>query len=1854
MKKRLLAALLSLCLLAGLLPATALAAGDVKEIYVSSQGDDDNGDGTEQSPYASLSKALEGLSSVLETDITVYVASDLEISDGLTINASGKTITIQSESGSSAASLNKTAKFEKPMFTVMAGTVTFQNITLDGGGETYAMDDSADCNAGGIFVSGGNVTLASGAVVSNFHASLQKGAWYAGGVKLKTGSLTVKDGAVVTKNVGYDGGGIMVTGGTFTMEGGEVSYNEATGYGGGVYVAKDTGNQADTAAAISGGTITGNYVSGTGGGAVLIHGNSSVTITGDTKITGNAAAQSAAAGTYGEIAGGVWLLQDTSKLTVGGSVQITGNYVGVDEQHWNSTSGLQVTEGAIEKNVYLTTGTTIAIDSTSGLTSGAKIGVFTQAVPSSGKDVKIATNAKEADKACFVSDNAADSGVVFKSDELYLSVDARERDLYVSANGNDDTGTGDQATPYATLGKAYETANDGGAIKVLTDLEISSGAAITIGSKSVTIEGVQDGEGQLPEITLATSANLLRDSNSSSGTVTLKNITVKGSGKDEQRTSGPVYLQGGGLVLDGGAVIKDIGMSGTFSSADRGIITLEGSGVTLMMKGNSSIENCAANAGTVRVTSGSTFNMQGGTIKGCDSRLLQSNTVEGSAVYVNQSTMNMSGGTITGCGTEKGEQTRGTVYLHTSGGTIHISGGSITGNTAMYGGGVFMDGGTLKLSGTPTIAENVGKEIDSEISNIYLGDGQSVTIDSSHLSKGANLGIYTDTKPTSGSDVKIAAGANADDAAHFVSDYSTQAGILYCDGGSSSGGTCSATGHQHAKGTLWLSVDARAKLLGQVDPATGEGYLSVDSNAAFKYALLDQDGNAISGVKAYDKNGNELSPDDKGWYSTANGPITFKPIPAGSEAQVASTGAADESTAPADAQNKTDAAVPAVDEAQLSASVVDDGQGNKKAELTIDPAAQGMSYALVDENGDAVEIDGNTWLTAGTDGKVVFTGLDCGKAYKVVAVPTSEAETTDASDLADSSAAVSVKTPSAGFTDVSGKDVSNAIDPADKTKSVITVSPTVSGQEYAVRDPETGEIVGDWKTGTGNALTFDSLNPNKKYEVVTREAASGGNPASVPGKAVPVPAASDMVQAGDLTGGVDSQDNTKTSVTFPTKSGKSYIVVDENGNPVGSAVTGTGRPATVGGLEPDKDYRIIAVDSKDAADAAKNPGSYAGTSFVAPSLPVSADAIKREATSDTDKTDKITVTGEAGYSYALRDQDGNYYTTSGTVNTPATSPSWQDATSGSASIEFAGLPMDKTFEVVKVKTDNKNNSGAVPGATAVKPLPGVVSADALTAGVEKDGDGFLTVANSDSGYDYVVTDEAGTVLAVQTGNGGTLTFPDLLPGQKLRIFAAEKGQGPSVGDSSTVARATETATPVTGTNTVMTAGKDSANDGKTALTVSPTSSKVKYAVVDGSGNVVGSWQQGTGSALTFGGLDPNKEYKIVTSAEENPSNSVTTTDAPSTPVKTPSTGALDESDSASKPAVTSDRTSITINPTESGKIYEIVNPATGEVVKSVTGDGKAMTVSGLSSGTSYQIRVRDDASSLPVVIGSVSTSSGGSGSGGSSGGGGGSTSSGNNSVSTGSVKNGSVSVSPQSAKKGDTVTVTVRPASGYELDTLTVTDAKGNALPLTDKGNGKYTFTMPDSKVTVNAAFKEISGAPVPTTGFVDVPAGAYYYDAVQWAVENGITNGASATMFSPDMSCTRAQMVTFLWRAAGSPKVSGANPFTDVKSGSYYYDAVLWAVEKGVTVGTSSTTFSPDQTVTRSQTVTFLYRAAGSPAVTGGSAFADVDADAYYAGAVQWAVQNGITNGTSASAFSPNADCTRAQIVTFMYRNAK
>ena len=266
-------------------------------------------------------------------------------------------------------------------------------------------------------------------------------------------------------------------------------------------------------------------------------------------------------------------------------------------------------------------------------------------------------------------------------------------------------------------------------------------------------------------------------------------------------------------------------------------------------------------------------------------------------------------------------------------------------------------------------------------------------------------------------------------------------------------------------------------------------------------------------------------------------------------------------------------------------------------------------------------------------------------------------------------------------------------------------------------------------------------------------------------------------------------------------------------------------------------------------------------------------------------------------------------------------------------------------------------------------------------------------------------------------------------------------------------------------------------------------------------------------------------------------------------------------------------------------------------------------------------------------------------------GGGGSHTSGYPVTVPGQTEHGSVTVNPKSACKGDTVTITVKPDSGYVLETLTAMDKSGSERKLTDKGGGKYTFTMPAGKVEVKATFMEDNSV---LNFFYDVPNDSFYYEAVKWAAGKNIASGVGNNLFAPDQPCTRAQIVTFLWRAAGSPEPENSGSFSDVPASAYYAKAVAWAVENGITTGTGDGMFSPDAVCTRAQAVTFLWRYEKAPVASRSNPFTDFAADSYYADAVLWAVKEDISKGTTNTTFSPDADCTRAQIVTFLWRCKK
>lgn len=337
----------------------------------------------------------------------------------------------------------------------------------------------------------------------------------------------------------------------------------------------------------------------------------------------------------------------------------------------------------------------------------------------------------------------------------------------------------------------------------------------------------------------------------------------------------------------------------------------------------------------------------------------------------------------------------------------------------------------------------------------------------------------------------------------------------------------------------------------------------------------------------------------------------------------------------------------------------------------------------------------------------------------------------------------------------------------------------------------------------------------------------------------------------------------------------------------------------------------------------------------------------------------------------------------------------------------------------------------------------------------------------------------------------------------------------------------------------------------------------------------------------------------------------------------------------------------------SGTIFKVYSAKTdGELVGTVSYFGTTLTVTLNTiptSNTSYYISMEipntTESARTEVVVNAYKKPA-------SSSGGGGSSTPRYAVTVPDKTENGSLSVTPKNAKRGSSVTITATPDKGYEVDDIVAKDANGNKLTLKDNGDGTYTFTMPASKVTIEATFaeKQADEPVAPEKLFADVSAEEYYYEAVKWASENGVTGGIGENLFGAKLPCTRAQIVTFQWRAAGSPEPKGMSGFVDVSADAYYAKAVAWAVEQGIVSGTSATTFSPDAVCTRAQSVAFLYRAFGTR-TDKAAGFSDVSADAYYADAVAWAVENGVVSGIGGGLFAPDQDCARGQIVAFLYR---
>ena len=697
-----------------------------------------------------------------------------------------------------------------------------------------------------------------------------------------------------------------------------------------------------------------------------------------------------------------------------------------------------------------------------------------------------------------------------------------------------------------------------------------------------------------------------------------------------------------------------------------------------------------------------------------------------------------------------------------------------------------------------------------------------------------------------------------------------------------------------------------------------------------------------------------------------------------------------------------------------------------------------------------------------------------------------------------------------------------------------------------------------------------------------------------------------------VTGWYDSETNTKMASTEKFVEGKTYYICLFLSADTGYAFANPVTTATINGV--------------DATIELNNDGYLAiKKSFVASASATTIDTIA------------VTVTVPVAGAAPVVEPAG---LPTGVTCEPVltTVTGWYDSETNTKMASTEKFVEGKTYYICLFLSADTGYAFANPVTTA--------TINGVDATIELNNDGYLAIKKSfvataaaTTEYDITVTDGKATIGAgteiskAAEGTTVTLTANDAPSSQVFDKWVVVSGSITLADANSATTtftmpaeavsvKATYKTTPVTTYNltTQVNGGHGTISASKTGLTAGSTETitfnpEVGYEI--DTVTVNGTATSVSGNTLNVT-MNENKTVVVTYKAIEY---NITVTDGKAT------IGAGSEiSKAAEGTAVT-----LTANAAPSGKVFDKWEVVSGGI-----------TLADANSATTT-FTMPASAVSVKATYKNITYTGGGSG------GGGGSSHSSRYAITVDKTENGTITVSPKSASKGDTVTITVKPDKGYELEMLKALDKDGDALKLTEK-NGKYTFKMPSGKVTVKGSFVEEA----PEQIFKDVPVDAYYYEAVKWAAEKGITGGIGNGLFGPNQPCTRAQIVTFLWRAAGSPAPKHMSSFADVPADAFYAKAVAWAVENGITGGTGDGKFSPDATCTRAQSVTFLYRAAGSPKVSGSAEFGDVATNAYYADAVAWAAKNGITGGIGGGLFGSNNNCTRAQIVTFLYRAMK
>ncbi|MBC5716343.1 S-layer homology domain-containing protein [Flintibacter faecis] len=1778
-------------------------------------------------------------------------------------------------------------------FDMYGGTITGNNAT--------AKNDNM---GGGVLVTGsakGSFNLRGGVITGNSAAN-------GGGVAVCSTQSNNKDtsryfnmfGGTISNNQANDnGGGVYVeNNGRVTVSGGEIKNNTATkggGIGGGTHGTSSGSIDASTCPPIyitvsDSAKITGNRAP-VGGGIYAgdaAYGYCRFTMTGG-EISGNNSVYNK---NYTYNGGGVYL---GGTMTVSGDAKIVNN-----------------TKDSESNNVFLPQDYTMTIGD-GGLGSDASIGVTASKELADGDAVTIVSSGAASGSEGYFKDDAGTYNIQRVGETLVLVNGTLTHKHPICGKKCTHTSKHEDVT-WTAINSAEALQNAaGGSSKgdtryyyltndVTLDSTWTPSGYLALDLNGYTLDTKQniniiqlDSDTNLTLTSCFDGGTVQHESNAygrgvivaSGATFTMYNVKLTNHEAADLRVNGAgVYVNGGTFNMRSGSLVDNTSKS----SSGGGGVLVDNGGTFNLYSGTISDGNAYLGAG-VSVKDNSTFNMYGGTISG--NKASDPNTIygEGGGVYVDGSTFHMTGGEIKA---NSASDAGGGVYVKNS--TFTMTGGEINGNTAYKwgGGGVYVAStSTFIVDGKVTIT---GNKLVKNINNVYLSTNDttsSVITLRSGLSKDSRIGV--DKAGADKGSVKFATGALSEKTlayykSIFSSDVDTHTYKItykitnddkwdlyigahqhtwnYTAKGNKLTAKCSASA---ADCTLWQNNGPSVTI-----EASKQTYDGSEKKATIKAekGWKDPAVNTIP-ITYQVQQGNTFVPMAEGEYPTAVG--TY-------HASISLTGV-DKKTATASVEYTISKAELTADDFTFTAPTASSGQlvydGKPKAATVTSGkvAADQITVKYYTETGS--EVDGLP-TNAGT--YTVKINVNETESYQAATALTTD---TWKFTIAKAKQTISVPQDKTLVKNGAGVDISQWVSvsgveggsPADK------LSYALNGNYHGVT--LTGSILTAEKNATANTVTikvtaaetqnyeraeatFTVTVAAKSTETLTHVNMTGWTYGGEPNQPSYDPVSDVIENTRKTTYATKNSDGTNSTFTEKVPTAVGNYTVKVTFETASSVYTGTAdftispksltqkmvssiqdQTYCANAWEPDvvvtdgnktlvknSDYTVSYTDNINAGTAkvkVTGQGNYKGTAeatFVIDPAPLTITGAEVAAkTYDGTKTATINgvtfgglVPGEVLTTddYQITDAQFNsanvsdakkvtvtvaLKVTDKAKNYTLTSPTYGQAATISKATQNISVPQDKTLV--------KNGAGVdISQWVSVSGVEGGSPAGKLSYALDGNYPGVTLTGSTLTAAKNATADTVTikvTAAATQNYEGAEATFSvklsDKLPQSNFQ-FASDPIDKTYGNDSFTM----------------------TATGAAEGSTVSYKSSDTNVATVDNTGKVT---IVGAGKATITATAAETKDY-----ASASASYTLTVAQAKLTITakdqsayigdKVPELGA----DSYTVTGLVKGEsltTALTILPTvryvdENGQKVEPDMKKAGETV---------IRASGAAASGNYVIVAFTDGK-LTV---SARPSSGGGGS-----------STPSYPVSTPSKGgNGSVSSNAKNAASGSTVTITVKPDSGYQLETLAVTDHRGNALKLTDQGNGTYTFTMPSGQVDVKATFTQAADE---TSPFDDVSKDDYYYDAVKWAADSGITGGVGGSLFGSDQSCTRAQIVTFLWRAAGSPEPKGAADMTDVPQDAYYAKAVAWAMENGITSGTGADRFNPHAACTRAQGMTFLFRSSKASA-SGTPAFQDVAADAYYAQAVKWAADNGITSGIGGGLFGPDNGCTRAQIVTFLWK---